>query len=139
MNDNNSNATKSIPDVQNPSSSLTLHSIANVANNLQRTNQHFQAMHETAPSTSRSAQRSTKRRHKHTKKAPASSDEPNSASDNDPVPKKSKDTLCIAKEQSLEANVPANDQSMDTTAPLPEDEDEALSQEVYEILKRSYS
>ena len=63
----------------------------------------------------------------------------NSSSDTDPVTKKPKSTLCTAKEQPLDANVPENDQSMDTTAPLPEDEDEALSQEVYEILKRRHS
>ena len=137
MNDNNSNTMKSIPDVQNPSSSDMLHSIANVAINHQcssrkaNSNQISSSTQETAPSSSHSIQRSTKPRRKQSKKAPVPSDEPNSVS---VTIKKPKSTLCIAKEQSLVVNASAavheNEQAMDTTTSPPENEDEALSQEV---------
>ena len=81
-----------------------------------------------------------KRHRKHPKKALVPSDDLNSASDTDSIINKPKGTLCIAEEQPLAAQVPTaisvNDQAMDTTVPLPENEDEALKQEVYEILKR---
>ena len=80
---------------------------------------------------------------KHPKKVPVSSNESDPASDADLISKKPKDTLCIAKEQPLVANALAavheNEQAMNTTTSPPKNEDEALSQEVYEILKRSYS
>ena len=84
MNNNNSNTKKSNSNAQNPSSNSMLHSIANVATNQPCSSRNANqaqipsAIQETALSTSRSVHRSTKRRRKHTKKAPVSYDETNS-------------------------------------------------------------
>ena len=105
------NAIQSLLDLSTPlqhtrqNARKTLHSIANVATNFQ----HSQSTQDSAPLTSHSLQRSIKRRRKHSKKAPASFDDSNSASDTDPVIKKPKSTLCTAKEKPLVANAPEND------------------------------